>query len=61
MFVAIQIIGAGIIRDKQVGPAIVIVISPYRAESVVVIGIVDSSFLRHFFERSIAAIVKQQI
>src|SRR5207249_10988348 len=61
MLITIQIIRAGIIRHIEIGPAIVIVVTPLHSQTVIAVGIINPGFPRYFFESAIAAIVKQQI
>ena len=61
MFVAIKIVGAGVIRDVQIGPAVVFEIRPQRLHAESVPRIVDSRFLRNLFKSTVAAIMEQQV
>src|SRR5580704_2958867 len=59
--VVIEIVGNGIVGDDKIGPAVVVVIGPHRAEAVVADLIMDASFHGDFFERAIPAIVVEKI
>ena len=61
VIVVVQIIRAGIVRDVEIGPAVVIVIAPDHAEAVILAGVAHAGLLRDFFERAIAAIVIEQV
>ena len=61
MFIVIEIIRAGIIGDIEIGPAIVVIVSPHHAQAIVVVGIVNPSFFGDLFESAVAAIVKEQV
>ena len=61
MLVVIQKVGARIVRDIKIGPAVVVVVAPGRTQAVIVMWIVHAGFLRNFFKRAIAFVVKQQI
>src|SRR5215471_19311268 len=61
MFVAVKIVWTGVVSDVQVRPAIVVVVSPDRAEAVIFVGIINAGFLGHLFECAVATIVKKQV
>ena len=61
MLVVIEVVRAGIVGDVQIGPTVVIVIAPDRAQAVVFVGIVDACLFGNFFKRAVAAIVKEQV
>src|SRR5215469_15841365 len=59
--VTIKEVGAGVVGDVEVRPAIIVVVSPGSTEAVIVMGIVYPGFLGDFFKGAVAAIVKEQI
>src|ERR1700675_4139865 len=61
MLIAIEKVRARIVRHVKIGPAVVVVITPSRAQAIIMMWIVDPGLLRNFFKRSIALVVKQQI
>src|SRR5271156_1396162 len=61
MLVVIQKIRSRIVRYIKIGPTIVVVISPRRAEAIVMMRIVHASLLRNFLESPVALVVKEQI
>ena len=54
-------IGSCVIGDKQIGPTVVVVVTPGCAQAVIFFGIVNPSFFRHFFKGAVAAVVVEQI
>src|SRR5271170_3352399 len=56
VIVVIEVAGDGVVGDKEVGPAVVVVVGPHGAEAVVADVIVNASFDANFFERAVAAI-----
>src|SRR5271156_1382605 len=61
MLIAIQIIWSGVICYVKVGPAVVVVIAPGCAQTIIMMGIVHSSLFGNFLEGTIALVVKEQI
>jgi hypothetical protein len=61
VIIVIEVIGRRVVRHKQIRPAVVVVVTPDRAQTVVFIGIAHASFLRDFLERAIATIVVEQV
>ena len=61
MLVAVEKIGPCVVGHVQIGPAIVIVITPHDAESIPVPGIVNPGFLGDLLKRTIAAVVEKQV
>src|SRR6202795_4987421 len=46
VIVVIEMVGSGVISDKQIGPTVVIVVAPGCAQSVIFFGVVDAGFLQ---------------
>jgi hypothetical protein len=61
VIVMVKIIRAGVIRDVEIGPAVVVIVAPDDAETVVGVGVVHAGFLRDFFKCSVATIVIEQV
>src|SRR6266404_4660739 len=61
VFIAIEIIRAGIVGDIQIRPAIIVVIRPHSLHPEIVRRIVDSGFLGDILKRSVSSIAKQEI
>src|SRR5271168_456107 len=61
VIVVIEVAGDGVVGDEEIGPAIVVVVGPHRAEAVVADVVVDAGFGADFFERAVAAIVVEQV
>ena len=59
--VVIEIVGDGIVGDDEIGPAVVVVVGPHDAETVVADLIVDAGFHGDFLEGAVAAIVVEKI
>ena len=45
MFIAVEIIRARIVGHVKIGPAIIVIITPFDAEAIVPVGIIDSGLL----------------
>src|SRR6185369_2209294 len=61
MFVVIEVIWPGIVGNIQIGPAVIVVISPNHSQTIKVFRIIHSSFLRNVSECSVAVIVKKEV
>ena len=61
MIVVVQVIGRGIIGYKQIGPAVIVVVTPDDTKAVVLVGVADSSLLRNFLESAVAFVVEEEI
>src|SRR5664279_5709298 len=59
--VAVKVIWRGIVGNKQVRPAVIVVITPSRSEPIVFFGVVDPGFSGDLFECAVAAIVVEKI
>ena len=47
--------------DKEVGPAVIVIVGPDGAEAVVALVVMDASFEADFLEGAVAAIVVQEV
>src|SRR5215467_10608996 len=61
MLVAVEIARLGNIADKEVRPSVVVEVTPNSTQPKSSLRIAYTGFLRYFFERSIAAVVKQKV
>src|SRR5437588_11724834 len=61
VLVPIEKIRARIVGHVKVGPAVIVVVSPGRAQAVVVMGIVHSGFFRNLFKGTVTVVMKKQI
>ena len=59
--VVIEVIGAAIVRDIKIGPAVVIVISPHDPHAMQLARVAHRCLLRDIFECSIAAIAEEKV
>src|SRR5258708_5611431 len=61
MVVMVEVIRTGIVRDIQIGPAVVFEVAPDALHAEVMLGVVHACRFRNVLEGAIAAIVKQEI
>jgi hypothetical protein len=61
MLVAVEVIGLSVICDVEIGPTVVIVVAPDRAQSEAPIRIADAGFLAHVLEGTVATVVEQEV
>src|SRR5229473_795245 len=61
MVVMVEGIRTGIVRDIQIGPAVVVEVAPNALHAEVMLGVVHAGRFRNVLEGAIAVIVKQEI
>src|SRR5713101_9186757 len=61
MFIVIEQVGLAIIRDVEIGPAIVVIVCPDRLQAVVMVWIVNASLLGNIFKGAVATIAEQVV
>src|SRR4030095_9620627 len=61
LIVTVKIIGSGVISDKQIQPAVVIVIAPNGAHAIGLFLVADARVARHLFESAVAIVSVKQV
>src|ERR1700731_289923 len=61
VFVAVQVLGDGIVGNSQVEPTVIVHVNEYRRKSIVALRVRNSSLYAHVGEGSVSVVVKQVI
>ena len=61
MFIVIQIVGATVISDVEIGPAVIVVIRPNSLHAEIGSRIVDASLFRNLLKGPVPPIAEQQV
>src|ERR1700724_567592 len=61
MVIVVEVVRTGVVRDIQIGPAIVVEVAPDALHAEVMLGVVNTGCFGDVLEGTIAAVAKQKI